>query len=277
MENGDSANGEALARTLTREDSLYGDAFASPTKGDDSEKIIAIEEEDSASTATETEVLLQRVQEELRRTLLEVEELRRSQMALATEASRLEGEVARLQSDLVTSETATEAAEEELNMHKSKADSLNKALEEAKEKEDKLVVEKEKLIGQMEALKEKLIAYEEEIIGTKQELMGTKQELIETKQELIKTKQHNASLQVEISNHHQSAAQAHQDMAEVLERNVHLEAEISKKTGKEEEDVVVVREMTSSPNWVGNVVAASTGVVATVVVMSLYFRLRKQQ
>ena len=32
MENGDSANGGALARTLTREDSLYGDAFASPHK-----------------------------------------------------------------------------------------------------------------------------------------------------------------------------------------------------------------------------------------------------
>ncbi|KAF3326659.1 hypothetical protein FCM35_KLT08289 [Carex littledalei] len=271
MENGDSANGEALARTLTREDSLYGDAFASPTKGDDSDKIIAIEEEDSA---TETEVVLQRVQEELRRTLLEVEELRRSQMSLATEASRLEGEVVRLQSDLVTSEAATEAAEEELNKNKSKADSLNKALEEAKEKEDKLVVEKEKLIGQMEALKE-------EIIGTKQELIETKQELTEIKQELSETKQHNTSLQVEISNNRQSAAvsaaQAHQDMAEVLERNAHLEAEISKKTGEEEEGVVVVREMTSSPNWVGNAVAASTGVVATVVVMSLYFRLRKQQ
>ena len=48
---------------------------------------------------------------------------------LVTKASRLEGEVVRLQSDLFASEAATEAAEEELNKHKSKADSLNKALE----------------------------------------------------------------------------------------------------------------------------------------------------
>lgn len=54
-------------------------------------------------------------------------------------------------------------------------------------------MEKEKLVGQIEALKEKLTTLEAE---------------------LTETKQHNASLQVVIGNHHQtaavSAAQAHQ-------------------------------------------------------------------
>jgi hypothetical protein len=64
-------------------------------------------------------------------------------------------------------------------------------------------------------------------------------------------------------------------MAEVMQRNAYLEAEISKKTG--EEGVVVVKEVTSPPNWVGNAVAASTGAVAAVVITSLYLRLRRQQ
>jgi hypothetical protein len=64
-------------------------------------------------------------------------------------------------------------------------------------------------------------------------------------------------------------------MAEVMQRNAYLEEEISKK-GKDE-GVVVVKEVTSPPNWVGNAVAASTGAVAVMVIMSLYLRLRRQQ
>lgn len=129
MENGDSANGEALTRTLTREDSLYGDAFASPTKGEDSERIVPVEEDSSASDAAETEAALHRVKEENIALEKELEEVRRAQMAVATEASRLEGEVVRLQSDLCSAEAAAEAAEGEANKLKSEADSLNKALQ----------------------------------------------------------------------------------------------------------------------------------------------------
>jgi predicted nucleic acid-binding Zn-ribbon protein len=129
MENGDSTNGEALNRTLTREDSLYGDAFASPTKGEDSERILPIEEDDSASNAAEAEAALHRVKEEKISLEKELDEVRRAQMAVAAEASRLEGEVVRLQSDLFSAEAAAEAAEGEANKLKSESDLLNKALQ----------------------------------------------------------------------------------------------------------------------------------------------------
>jgi DNA repair exonuclease SbcCD ATPase subunit len=129
MENGDSANGEVLTRTLTREDSLYGDAFASPTKGEDSDRILPIEEDSSASDAAGTEAALHRLKEEKIALEKELEDVRRAQMSVATEASRLEGEVVRLQSDLFSAEAAAEAAEGEANKLKSESDSLNKALQ----------------------------------------------------------------------------------------------------------------------------------------------------